>query len=71
MNLNKKYYINDDNIPLIEEIIMNDQASEDPNFILGDRRKELVMEEIVLFIRKVKRMMNEKKIEVHVVVRPD
>ena len=71
MNLNDKYSIKADKGPLIEEIILDNSNSEDPNFILGDRRKELAMEEIILFLRKIKTMIGEKKIEVHIICKPE
>ena len=71
MNSNEKYYAKDDKIPLIEEIIVNSYDSEDPNFILGDRRRDLAIEEIILFLRKIKTMIGEKKIEVHITCNPE
>ena len=71
MSLNKKYSAKDNKSPLIEEIVIDNTDSEDPNFILGDRRRELAMEEIILFLRKIKAMIGEKKIEVHITCKPE
>lgn len=71
MNTGAKFYMKNDKIPLIEEVVIDDNSAQDPNFILGDHRKELAIEEIILFLRKIKTMIHEKKIEVHIVMRPD
>lgn len=63
-----KKYIEEEN-PLIEEISVKDEETEEPNFILGDRRKEIAIHELILAVRAVKKMMAEKRIEIQINVK--
>lgn len=60
---NKKDEDDKENI-LIEEILPDDNLQDKPNFILGDRRKEIFVSEILLFAKDIKTLMQKKDIEV-------
>lgn len=54
---------------LIEEIEIDEGYSDDPNFIMGDCRKAIVMEEMVLLLREIKQMMQDKRIDIQINVK--